>query len=323
MGCGGSTQPGPAVTDDQPSSESSIEKFSSSPGRESPKNAGEDPTSKRSREETIKQREDNVRVPESPSFNSPSSVSGRFQSQESMLPDPFLQSREQQQQQRSPGFSSSPPGDMRGGYIKENDTRKRGGFDPEKFRQANGRGGGQLSSSLGVGMQQQQQPQADFSANSFNRSNNDGGGGRLGQGMPRGSQSMSFGGEYASDQSQQMWNQPPQQQQQQFSQPPPQQFSQQNYIPNPDFSSNPKMLDMNSGTNSMVSPGMSTGMGGSMQGQAGKPNYGALGWESSQPNSIGSPNDSSMPSPPPGHDTNLNRTDEQELDDILQELGDV
>lgn len=310
MGCGGSTQPGPPTSEDKPTSDSPVESFSASPGRDTPQSSVQDGSSKHTREETLaRQREDNVRVTESPTFSSPSSVSGRFGAQESALPDPFSQNR--REQQPSPDPFASPAG----GYTKEKDTRKRGGFDPEKFRQANGRGGmaqPQLSSSLGVQMMQQQQPQ-DFSANSFNAGgamNREGG--RLGQNNLQGSQSMSFSGGYAAaDQSQQMWSPPPQQE-----------FSQQNYIPNPDFSTNPKVLDMNSGINSMASPGMS----GSMHSLPNKPNYGALGWDQhSQSNSIGSPGDSSVASPNPARDTNtnLNKTDEQELDDILDELGEL
>lgn len=311
MGCGQSTQPNKETNSSSDAVDNSItpvEVFDASTADEPESGT----TSRQPREETIaaaaKKSEDSSA--KSSTFSSPANSpfapsaasSQKFAANspltaEQRLPNPFSRPEEQ------PIGVTSPPANFGGsqaGYTKHKDTKKRGGFDPERFRQANGRGG---LVEAAVGNSNSQMYDAGFNQMGHGQSHESSIGGQMGGGMGYAGQGHQMQGAGAQSQPMQgmdmmsmhdSGNNHPQQQQQQWHQPRP------DYISAPEFQSknNPNMMEMSDHN-----------YGGS---NAGRPTYGALGWPEST-----SPPQQRKPSGP------LNRTDEQELDDILEEFRDV
>jgi len=133
MGCGQSTDPTKAP-DKGDNSVTPVEPFDAS--EDSPRDAS--PTSRQPRENTIaldsKKRSEHHDTPVTASHPVGSPGSPGFThaaiTREQALPNPFAPREESLFQAAQ---SPSP-------YTKAKDNKKRGGFDPERFRQANGRG---------------------------------------------------------------------------------------------------------------------------------------------------------------------------------------
>lgn len=259
-------------------------------------------TSRQPRTETIASTKRSDSPPSVAPVGSPGSpgFSSAGFSREQSLPNPFAQ-REQEQT-----FPSEAPVQ---GYVKQKDKKKRGGFDPDAFRRANGRGG--LIS----------EPQADmaFSAQSFNgpQSLNNGpalqqnGGynrpvGQFSSSQPQfspgQSDSWNAHSEVRSDAPQIGFNQQSDHGGSQNTQHwDPVLNTQPNYISAPEYSNTPQMLEFN---------------------DSGAKQYGALGWEQSA-NQHDNPTQHGSFIEPPRRNNELNHTDEQELENILQEIGDL
>jgi hypothetical protein len=169
--------------------------------------------------------------------------------------------------------------------MKDKDTKKRGGFDPEKYRAANGRAGG-MDNTLN-----QDGPMQYSSRNFNNQGSNPNNGNSHGQQNNRfpvnNGHNLGIGheGDYGSRQGGQ--------------------WQQKDYIAAGDFNSKPKAMAF-SQEGAAAGFGAAPGYSSSYAGSGG--NAGSWGADAR-----GSSLDHSNQA--------LNRTDEQELDDILDELG--
>eukprot|EP00658_Telonema_sp_P-2_P085292 TRINITY_DN9698_c0_g2_i2.p1 TRINITY_DN9698_c0_g2~~TRINITY_DN9698_c0_g2_i2.p1 ORF type:complete len:307 (+),score=47.56 TRINITY_DN9698_c0_g2_i2:233-1153(+) len=306
MGCGQSAQPDDTTSDnpgstDKKSDPTPVEAFDASPVPESPKASSS--TSGQAHHETIApSRDQNVRRTESAVTSPEQEASPGYRSgfpaqqagvspvvQEQALPNPFARQQEQIVQQQQPGWGcqESMAGVQQGGYVQQKDTKKRGGFDPERFRQANARG---RVEGAGQEFNMRQETTGDSWA-----------GGHQGMGMMQSMQPMhQHKGMYDQQQPSSMeWPTPPAHQPHQ----------QPDFISASEYGASSQNLQMD-----FRNPPSHGAPSKQVVG------YGALGWDTgSSPLS-----DHAGPrvSPQQGSGA-LNKTDEDELDDILQEIGDL
>jgi len=292
MGCGASQDPNKEANledacKDSNVTETPVETFD---GTSLDGDSSMDGTSRKTRDDTIAQnkrdaRDDHYDDPSSsspvPAFsNSPGTVPRKGPVLEEP-PNPFAVNRRDEN-----SALTSPVADQRGaGYMKDKDTKKRGGFDPEKYRAANGRAGG-MDNTLN-----QDGPMQYSSRNFNNQGSNPNNGNSHGQQNNRfpvnNGHNLGIGheGDYGSRQGGQ--------------------WQQKDYIAAGDFNSKPKAMAF-SQEGAAAGFGAAPGYSSSYAGSGG--NAGSWGADAR-----GSSLDHSNQA--------LNRTDEQELDDILDELG--
>jgi len=303
MGCGASQDPSKEASTEEASKETTVtetpvEEFD---GGSADINDPITSTSRKTRDDTIAQNKRDAHDADSsydsassgpvPNFaNSPGTVPRKGPVLEEP-PNPFAVNRRD-----ADPVISSPAVDARGaGYKKEKDTKKRGAFDPERYRAANGRGGADNTLNADGSLH-------EYSAHTFNNqganqaATNQGGSNwnEYGSRSPVGGQQNSryqnqpnlgigHEGDSGSRQTGQ-W--------------------QKDYIPASDFNNKPKEMFREEG-------GAAGGFGAPPPQQQ-RNGFGAqAGW------------DADPRGAPMQPDQALNRTDEQELDDILSEIGDI